>query len=169
VSKSLRNTRLPPIPEGPITGAALRNILTQWQTLVLAEVDIRDAGSEASTTLTETIDPLPKVDEPATIESPWTFDELYTNSLESLGSISGSALAATGAVSGASVAATGALSGASATVTGVVSAGSLTLTSAAVGSTVGAAGAASALPAQPTGYLSISINGTVRKIPYYES
>ena len=33
--------------------------------------------------------------------------------------------------------------------------------------TVGAAGAASALPANPTGYLSISINGTVRKVPYY--
>ena len=34
-------------------------------------------------------------------------------------------------------------------------------------STVGAAGGASALPATPTGYISININGTNRKIPYY--
>lgn len=33
--------------------------------------------------------------------------------------------------------------------------------------TVGAAGAASALPATPTGYLRVIINGTSRKIPYY--
>lgn len=33
--------------------------------------------------------------------------------------------------------------------------------------TVGAAGAASALPATPTGYLRVVINGTTRKIPYY--
>ena len=33
--------------------------------------------------------------------------------------------------------------------------------------TVGAAGAASALPANPTGYVVININGTDRKIPYY--
>jgi hypothetical protein len=34
-------------------------------------------------------------------------------------------------------------------------------------STVGAAGGASALPATPTGYITININGTDRKIPYY--
>lgn len=34
-------------------------------------------------------------------------------------------------------------------------------------STVGAAGGASALPATPTGYVVININGTDRKIPYY--
>lgn len=33
--------------------------------------------------------------------------------------------------------------------------------------TVGAAGAASALPANPTGYWLLNINGTVRAIPYY--
>lgn len=33
--------------------------------------------------------------------------------------------------------------------------------------TVGAAGAASALPANPTGYIVVNINGTDRKIPYY--
>lgn len=36
-----------------------------------------------------------------------------------------------------------------------------------VQTTVGAAGAASALPATPTGYVLISINGTNRAIPYY--
>ncbi len=34
-------------------------------------------------------------------------------------------------------------------------------------STVGAAGGASALPATPTGYAKVNINGTVRVIPYY--
>lgn len=33
--------------------------------------------------------------------------------------------------------------------------------------TVGSAGAASALPAQPTGYLELNINGTARVFPYY--
>lgn len=33
--------------------------------------------------------------------------------------------------------------------------------------TVGAAGGASALPATPTGYLQVGINGTTQKIPYY--
>lgn len=36
-----------------------------------------------------------------------------------------------------------------------------------VGTTVGAAGGASALPATPLGYLTTSINGTACKIPYY--
>jgi hypothetical protein len=35
------------------------------------------------------------------------------------------------------------------------------------GTSVGAAGGASALPATPTGYLSILVNGAVKKIPYY--
>lgn len=38
---------------------------------------------------------------------------------------------------------------------------------AATSTTVGAAGGASALPATPTGYITININGTDRKIPYY--
>ncbi|RTE91925.1 hypothetical protein D6B98_16050 [Bradyrhizobium sp. LVM 105] len=41
------------------------------------------------------------------------------------------------------------------------------LTSAAVGTTVGAAGAASAPPAAPAGYLSVMINGAPYKLPYY--
>lgn len=36
-----------------------------------------------------------------------------------------------------------------------------------VATTVGAAGAASALPATPEGYLRVNVNGTIRKIPYY--
>jgi enamine deaminase RidA (YjgF/YER057c/UK114 family) len=35
------------------------------------------------------------------------------------------------------------------------------------GTTVGAAGGASALPATPTGYLQVVIGGTTYKIPYY--
>ena len=33
--------------------------------------------------------------------------------------------------------------------------------------TVGSAGSASALPATPTGYFTITINGTERAVPYY--
>lgn len=40
-------------------------------------------------------------------------------------------------------------------------------TSQTVGTTVGAAGGASALPATPLGYITTSINGTACKIPYY--
>lgn len=36
-----------------------------------------------------------------------------------------------------------------------------------IGTTVGAAGAASALPATPEGYASIMVDGTERKVPYY--
>jgi hypothetical protein len=36
-----------------------------------------------------------------------------------------------------------------------------------VGTTVGAAGGASALPATPLGYITTSINGTACKVPYY--
>lgn len=43
----------------------------------------------------------------------------------------------------------------------------LILTGQTVGTTVGAAGGATALPATPTGYITVSINGTDRKIPYY--
>jgi hypothetical protein len=45
--------------------------------------------------------------------------------------------------------------------------GDLTVQSATTSTTVGAAGAASALPATPEGYLVININGTARKIPFY--
>lgn len=46
-------------------------------------------------------------------------------------------------------------------------AGDVTVTSATTATTVGVAGAASALPANPVGYLVVNINGTARKIPYY--
>jgi len=45
--------------------------------------------------------------------------------------------------------------------------GDVTVTSATTATTVGAAGGASALPANPVGYLVVNINGTARKIPYY--
>jgi hypothetical protein len=41
------------------------------------------------------------------------------------------------------------------------------LTAALTQATVGAAGGATALPATPTGYLKLSINGTVFAVPYY--
>lgn len=63
---------------------------------------------------------------------------------------------------------------------GAVTQGALTVTQAAataaasqvsfgnqVGTTVGAAGPASALPATPTGYLQINVAGTLQRIPYY--
>jgi hypothetical protein len=50
--------------------------------------------------------------------------------------------------------------------TGVLAIGDGT-TAASTQTTVGAAGGASALPATPTGYLRISISGTIRKIPFY--
>jgi hypothetical protein len=46
-------------------------------------------------------------------------------------------------------------------------AGDVTVTFATTSTSVGAAGAASALPAQPVGYLVVNINGAARKIPYY--
>ena len=46
-------------------------------------------------------------------------------------------------------------------------ASALTLSSQTVGTTVGAAGAATALPALPLGYITVPINGTTVKIPYY--
>jgi hypothetical protein len=45
--------------------------------------------------------------------------------------------------------------------------GDVTLTSPTTSTTVGAIGAAVAPPAQPVGYLVVSISGTDRKIPYY--
>jgi hypothetical protein len=46
-------------------------------------------------------------------------------------------------------------------------AGDVSVSSATTATTVGAAGEASALPATPVGYLVVNINGTARKIPYY--
>lgn len=45
--------------------------------------------------------------------------------------------------------------------------GNIAITAAALATTVGIAGGASALPATPSGYIQITINGTPQKIPYY--
>jgi hypothetical protein len=50
---------------------------------------------------------------------------------------------------------------------GVTAAGLMKYISGNTATTVGAAGAASALPANPTGYLKIDIGGTEYKVPYY--
>lgn len=50
---------------------------------------------------------------------------------------------------------------------GVTAAGFMKYISGNTATTVGAAGAASALPANPTGYLKIDIGGTEYKVPYY--
>ena len=50
---------------------------------------------------------------------------------------------------------------------GISSAGLIEYISGNTATTVGAAGAASALPANPTGYLKIDIGGTTYKVPYY--
>lgn len=77
---------------------------------------------------------------------------------------------------------TGAANLASVTTAGQVTAASAVLTTAApivasgqvgfgstISSTVGATGAAAALPANPSGYLVINVNGTPVKIPYYSN
>lgn len=46
MTKSLRNSLLPPIPDGPISGSALRSILTEWQTRVLAALDVRNDAND---------------------------------------------------------------------------------------------------------------------------
>jgi hypothetical protein len=53
------------------------------------------------------------------------------------------------------------------TTTGTITAGNISISSATTATTVGATGGASALPVNPVGYISISINGSIRKIPYY--
>jgi hypothetical protein len=53
------------------------------------------------------------------------------------------------------------------TTTGEITTGNIALTSATTASNVGSAGSASALPATPSGYIRISINGTPYKLPYY--
>jgi len=61
----------------------------------------------------------------------------------------------------------GSISAASATISGTTTSGNITLTAATTATTVGSAGSASALPATPSGYIQISINGTPYKLPYY--
>jgi hypothetical protein len=72
-------------------------------------------------------------------------------------------LTTTGAVS------TGAVTSTSLTVSGTTTTGNLSLTAATTSTVVGAAGAASALPATPAGYIQIPINGTQYKIPFYSA
>lgn len=53
------------------------------------------------------------------------------------------------------------------TAAGVLAVVKLSLTGATTGTTAPAAGGAGALPATPLGYVTVSINGTNRQIPYY--
>jgi hypothetical protein len=62
---------------------------------------------------------------------------------------------------------TGSISSASLTVSGIAASGNISLTAATTSTTVGSSGVASALPANPAGYIQISINGTPYKLPYY--
>lgn len=55
------------------------------------------------------------------------------------------------------------------TTTGIITSGDIAISSGITSTTVGVAGGASALPATPLGYISISINGSVKKIPYYNT
>ena len=52
-------------------------------------------------------------------------------------------------------------------VDGLTTLGNIAITAASTATTVGAAGGASPLPATPSGYIQISINGTPYKLPYY--
>ena len=52
-------------------------------------------------------------------------------------------------------------------VNGLTTLGNIAITAATTATTVGAAGGASALPATPSGYIQITINGTPYKLPYY--
>jgi hypothetical protein len=52
-------------------------------------------------------------------------------------------------------------------VNGIATLGNISITAASTATTVGAAGGASALPATPSGYIEIYINGTPYKLPYY--
>jgi hypothetical protein len=73
--------------------------------------------------------------------------------------------AATLAIS-ADVQATGALSGASVSTTGGLSGGALSIAPTTT-TTAPGAGGAGALPATPAGYMTVTVNGTARKVPYY--
>ena len=93
------------------------------------------------------------------------------------GTVSATALnVATGAITGGSLALTaasitsgGLLTATEISISGVLTAGSIVLPSATVATSSVSAGGAAALPGTPAGYLSITINGTVRKIPFYPS
>lgn len=57
--------------------------------------------------------------------------------------------------------------GGTAKVNGLTTLGNIAITAASTASTVGGAGGASPLPATPSGYIQIAINGTPYKLPYY--
>jgi hypothetical protein len=61
---------------------------------------------------------------------------------------------------------TGAVSGGSLSTTGALSGGSLSIAPTTT-TTAPGAGGAGALPATPAGYMTVTVNGTARKIPYY--
>jgi hypothetical protein len=91
------------------------------------------------------------------------------------GTLSATAISVgTGAITGGSLALTaasidsaGLLTAANITTAGVLTAGSIVLPSATTATTSVSAGGAAALPATPVGYLQVTINGTIRKIPFY--
>ena len=53
--------------------------------------------------------------------------------------------------------------------TGIDSSSRLYFSSGLTQTTVGSAGGASALPATPTGYIKVNVNGTQKKVPYYDN
>jgi hypothetical protein len=79
------------------------------------------------------------------------------------GAITGGSLALTAA----SITSAGLLTAANITTAGVLTVGSIVLPSATTATTSVSAGGAAALPATPVGYLQVTINGTIRKIPFY--
>ena len=99
------------------------------------------------------------------------------NITSSAGTVSATALTATNAITGgslvltaASITSGGLLTAANITTAGVLTAGSIVLPSATITTdpaTTVTTGTAALLPARPAGYLSVTINGTVRKIPFY--
>ena len=81
------------------------------------------------------------------------------------GAITGGSLALTAA----SITSAGLLTAANITTAGVLTVGSIVLPSATTATTSVSAGAAAALPATPEGYLQVTINGEIRKIPFYKN
>lgn len=79
------------------------------------------------------------------------------------GNITGGSLTLTAA----SITSAGLLTAANITTTGALTTGSISLPSATTSTTSASAGGGPALPATATGWLHVTINGTVRRIPYY--
>lgn len=79
------------------------------------------------------------------------------------GAITGGSLALTAA----SITSAGLLTAANITTAGVFTVGSIVMPNATTATTGVSAGGAAGLPATPAGYLQVTINGTIRKIPFY--